>query len=104
MNNNFDSAQSQSDEPRFEQEPSRNGKADPSLLDDIPISLMFVVGRLRTTLGELRSMTPGDVLELGRNPHGQVSIEAHGVMIGYGEFVEIGSRVAVELIRMDFSP
>ncbi|MDN7671087.1 FliM/FliN family flagellar motor switch protein [Burkholderia oklahomensis] len=82
--------------------PVETGIGREPLCDEIPVLLTFVVGRLRTTLGQLRSMAPGDVLALVANADGQVSIEAHGVVIGYGEFVD-DVRSSVKLIRMDFS-
>ncbi len=71
--------------------------ADP---DAIPITLTFEVGRLEVTLGELRRLGPGSVLQLGRGAGELVTIAAHGRTIGRGELVEVEGAVAVRIVRL----
>ena len=71
--------------------------ADP---DAIPVTLTFEVGRLEVTLGALRRLGPGSVLELGRGAGELVEIAAHGRAIGRGELVEVEGTVAVRIVRL----
>lgn len=71
--------------------------ADP---DELPVQLTFEVGRLEITLGELRRLGPGSVLELGRSTAELVRVSAHGRWIGHGELVEVEGAVAVRMVRL----
>lgn len=65
--------------------------------EDIPVTLAFIVGTLQSTIGELRVMAPGHVLEWRKNTQGNVVIEANGALVGYGELIEVDGALAVEL-------
>lgn len=69
------------------------------VLDDIPVRLSFDVGEREISLGDLRSIQPGYVFNLGRDPRGLVSIRANGRLIGEGELVDIEGRVGVSVLR-----
>ncbi|KVU28430.1 hypothetical protein WK66_08830 [Burkholderia ubonensis] len=72
-------------------------ESDTAPFEDIPVTLTFVVGKLQSTIGELRAMAPGQVLEWQANTQGKVAIEANGALIGYGELVEVDGKLSVEL-------
>ncbi|WP_183085228.1 type III secretion system cytoplasmic ring protein SctQ [Trinickia fusca] len=72
-------------------------ESDTVPFEDVPVTLTFVVGKLQSTIGELRAMAAGHVLQWHANTRGQVAIEANGALIGYGELVEVDGRLAVEL-------
>lgn len=69
------------------------------VLDDIPIRLSFDVGEREITLGDLRSIQPGYVFNLGRDPRGVVNIRANGRLVGEGELVDIEGRLGVSVLR-----
>jgi type III secretion protein Q len=69
------------------------------VLDDIPVRLSFDVGEREISLGDLRSIQPGYVFNLGRDPRGLVSIRANGRLIGEGELVDIEGRLGVSVLR-----
>lgn len=69
------------------------------LLDDIPVRLSFDVGEREITLGDLRSVQPGYVFNLGRDPKSLVSIRANGRLVGEGELVDIEGRLGVAVLR-----
>lgn len=78
-----------------------HGTAEPAAdPDDIPVLLTFEVGRLSVTLGQLRRLGAGSVLELGRSQDGLVEIAAHGRPVGQGELVEIEGAVGVRIVRL----
>ena len=69
-------------------------------LDEIQVKLLFEVGRLEISLGELRTLAPGHVFELGRDPRCAVEIVAGARRIGYGEVVQIGDALGVRVVRI----
>lgn len=69
------------------------------LLDDIAVRLTFDVGDREITLGDLRSIQPGYVFNLGRDPKSLVSIRANGRLVGEGELVDIEGRLGVSVLR-----
>ena len=72
-------------------------------LDALEVSLRFEVGDLSLSLGELKSIRPGHVFDLGqplnRSP---VRILAHGNVLGKGHLVAVGDRLGVRVA--EFAP
>ncbi len=68
--------------------------------DELPVQLTFEVGRLEITLGELRGLAPGAVLDLGSGPAGLVRISAHGRPIGRGELVDVEGAAGVRIVSL----
>lgn len=67
-------------------------------VDTLPVRLTFSLGERQMTLGELRSMHPGEVFDLGRPlASGPVIVRANGRWFGTGDLVEIDGRVGVAL-------
>lgn len=65
-------------------------------VNDLEMELTFVVGQSTLTVGELRSLAPGFVFELGGVSDG-ITICANGKAIGKGELLEVGDRVGVRV-------
>ena len=67
-------------------------------LDALEVSLLFEVGELQLSLGELKNIRAGHVFELGlplnRSP---VRILAHGNLLGKGTLVAVGDRLGVRV-------
>lgn len=70
---------------------------DVETLDEVPVELVFELGRLGVPLGELRSLAPGHVFDLGRDLRHPVDVLLAGRKIGEGELVQVGERVGVRL-------
>ncbi len=68
--------------------------------DDLPVRLAFDVGRLDITLGELRRLAVGSILDIGRDAGDLVRIGANGKLVGQGTLVEVEGKVAVRIVRM----
>lgn len=65
--------------------------------------LRFEVGELSLSLGELESLSPGHVFDLGQSLNRtDVRILAHGNMLGKGHLVAVGDRLGVRV--SDFAP
>ncbi|BAM93184.1 type III secretion system translocation protein, RhcQ [Bradyrhizobium oligotrophicum S58] len=74
--------------------------ADEVSLDDLQIKLLFEIGQLDIPLGELRTIAPGYVFNLGRDPRHAVEIHAGNRRIGSGEIVKIGEALGVRIKRL----
>jgi type III secretion protein Q len=69
-------------------------------LDDLPIKLVFEVGRCDMTLGAVRALGPGHVFALDRDPAQPVDIVANGRRIGTGQLVRVGERIGIRVQRL----
>lgn len=72
----------------------------PENIEAIDIDLAFEVGRTTVELTELRSLAPGYVFALGRDPKTSVDVMANGRRIGRGEIVSIGDTLGVRIVRL----
>lgn len=72
-------------------------------LDALEVALRFEIGELTLTLGELRSLRPGQVLELSQPLNRcPVRLLAHGNLLGHGHLVAVGERLGVRVA--EFAP
>jgi type III secretion protein Q len=69
-------------------------------LDQLPIRLVFELGRLDVPLTELRRLAPGYVLPLAKPSDSAVDLVANGRRIGHGSLVKIGDSVGVRVERL----
>jgi type III secretion protein Q len=69
-------------------------------LDEVQVKLLFEMGRVEISLGELRTLAPGYIFDLGRDPARAVEIRAGGRRIGHGEVVQIGDALGVRIMRL----
>jgi type III secretion protein Q len=74
--------------------------AQKSDLDDLPINLLFELGRLDLSLGEIRALGPGALLPLARPLDDSVDILANSRRIGRGALIQIGDSVGVRITRL----
>lgn len=80
-------------------------KSDPSgsaaaSLDEVPIHLVFELGRTEVAVADLESLTAGYVFDLNK-PLGQsVDILANGRRVGAGELVRVGDSIGVRVSRL----
>jgi len=68
--------------------------------DDLPIKLVFELGRTDMPLGQLQEIGPGHVFELDRPLGEAVDIHAGGKRIGRGEVVRIDDQVGVRVLHL----
>lgn len=69
-------------------------------LDDIPVKLLFELGRVELSLAEIRRLAPGAVIAMPRSSDESVDIVANGRRIGRGSLVQIGSNLGVRITRL----
>ncbi|WP_174769730.1 type III secretion system cytoplasmic ring protein SctQ [Paraburkholderia bonniea] len=91
--------------PSYDDEPLLSG-GEPSqqavleALERVPVTLDFDLGSCNMPLSQLRTLTPGSVIELERPLSEAVSIRANGVLLGIGELVDIDGRLGVSIVRI----
>jgi flagellar motor switch/type III secretory pathway protein FliN len=68
--------------------------------DELPLSLSFDVGTLSLTLAELKALSPGAVLQVGRAREATVTLRCAGRIVGLGELVEVNDMLAVEVVQI----
>jgi type III secretion protein Q len=71
-----------------------------STFDELPIKLVFELGRLEMTLGRLQEVGPGHIFELGRSVGEAVQVYAGGRRIGQGDIVKIDDQIGVRMARL----
>lgn len=69
-------------------------------LDDIPVKLLFELGRVELSLAEIRKLAPGALIAMPRPLDESVDIVANGRRIGRGSLVQIGSNLGVRITRL----
>jgi type III secretion protein Q len=80
------------------------GLHDPDLhdpdLDDLPVRLVFELGRVELSLGELQRLAPGALVPLGRPLDEPLDIMANGRRLGRGTLVQIGESLGVRIVSI----
>ena len=69
-------------------------------LDDLPVTLVFELGRSELPLAAVQGLAPGAVLDLGRDPGEAVDIIANGRRIGRGQIVRVEDALGVRVVRL----
>ncbi len=72
-----------------------------SAIDDLPVRLVFEVGRKEVTVQELRDLGVGAPVPLDRPASSAVQIFANGRRIGAGEMVMIGDQLGVRIMQLN---
>lgn len=72
----------------------------PVALDALPVRLQFDLGQRTMPLAQVSELQVGQVLDLARPLSQAVSIRANGALIGLGELMEIGGRIAVGITSL----
>jgi len=69
-------------------------------LDDIPVKLLFELGRTELSLAEIRQLAPGALIPMLRPLEDSVDIFANGRRIGRGNLVQIGDSMGIRITRL----
>jgi type III secretion protein Q len=84
---------------------TEDSPADESFpIDDIDISVQFLAGRIDMSVGELRALRAGSLIQLIKHAGARVDIVAGGQRIGIGEMVSIDGLLAIEVVEMSRAP
>ncbi|MCG5477745.1 MAG: type III secretion system cytoplasmic ring protein SctQ [Ensifer alkalisoli] len=69
-------------------------------LADLPVQLVFEIGRAEFPLKEVAKMGEGTVLHASPNLSSPVNIMANGRLVGKGELIRIGEGLGVRIVRL----
>lgn len=72
-------------------------------VDDIPVKLVFEIGRTDIPMGELRRMQPGYTIQLDESidKYKPVTVIANGVAVGNGEVVRINDHLGIRVLEFN---
>jgi type III secretion system YscQ/HrcQ family protein len=71
---------------------------DASPLSDVPVLLQVILARKSFSLGELRQLAPGSIVDLERAEDAPVELAVNGKVMGRGELVRIEGQLGVKVI------
>ncbi|MCC5979118.1 MAG: type III secretion system cytoplasmic ring protein SctQ [Salinarimonas sp.] len=90
-----------STDARVTEQPEKPEAAAPTgSIDEIPVQLVFELGRLEIPLAELETLSSGYVFELGKPLSQSVDIIANGRRVGTGELVRLGEAIGVRVSKL----
>jgi len=69
-------------------------------LDDLPVRLVFELGRVELSLGEFQRLAPGALVPLARPLDEPIDIMANGRRLGRGTLVRIGESLGVRIVSL----
>lgn len=67
---------------------------------DVPVSLVAVIGKVKSNVAELISLKQGSVIDLKRPPNETVDLVANGKLVARGELVEMDGKLGVRIIKL----
>lgn len=73
----------------------------PERFDDLPLALTIRCGHLSLTLGELRNLAPGAVLQVQGVTPGTAALFYGERALAHGELVEVDGRLGLQIARVD---
>lgn len=73
----------------------------PERFDDLPLALTIRCGHLHLTLGELRNLAPGAVLQVQGVAPGTAALFYGERALAQGELVEVDGRLGLQIARVD---
>ena len=77
--------------------------AAPLNVDALPVQLLFEIGQIASSVGQLRTLGAGFTFELPALPDRLVTIRANGRAIGQGEIVDLGDKLGVRVTHWELS-
>jgi type III secretion protein Q len=82
-------------------DPDSDAAAPPAEgLGELPVTLVFELGRSELPLAAVQGLAAGAVIPLGRDPGEAVDIVANGRRIGRGEIVRVEDELGVRVVRL----
>ncbi len=80
--------------------PADEPPKEDATFDEVPIKLVFELGRHEISLGRLQELGPGHVFQLDRPIGDAVDVFAGGRRVGQGEIVQVDDQVGVRMTRL----
>lgn len=96
----YEEVKMEDEELEEEAEDVETAEAEPVSVDALPINLTVEVGRIRMSVQELSTLSPGNLVNLDLHPDQGVNLIVSGKKIGRGELVRIGESLGVRITSM----
>lgn len=71
----------------------------PGDIDDVPVNLAFVLGKVRLPVGEVRRLAPGSVVLFKGGSPASVAIVSSGRTLGRGEIVDVDGQLGIRITQ-----
>lgn len=69
-------------------------------IKDLPLHVSVELSRIKMTLDQLMSLSPGNILELPVLPEENISLIVNGQKVGRGELIYLGEMLGVRILEM----
>lgn len=73
----------------------------PSDVNELQLPMVFQVGLVQPTVGELQRLSPGDELDVCRPTRKTIDLVVAGQSFGTGELIQCGDRLGVRILSFD---
>ncbi len=80
--------------------PGDTSGAGRQVAEETPVTVRVELGRIRLTLRELAQLSPGSVIEMGRDPSAPVSLVVEDRVIGVGDLVKVDGELGVRIAEL----
>ena len=74
------------------------GQPNIDVIMDVPVTLSLEVGRTKMTVGSLRRLRQGSVVELDRLAGEPLDVLVNGQLVAHGEIVVINDKFGIRLV------
>ena len=69
-------------------------------LDNLSVEMIFEIGRKHISIGTLKKMTPGYVIDLSSDLSGPIQIYLGGRLFGTGQLVRVDDSIGIRLLEI----
>ena len=91
----------QEESPLWSEKPSSNGSTEKVIsTQEIPLTLVVEVDRIRMPLDKLLQLSPGNILELTVRPEQGVHVTVGGKRVARAELVKIGDMLGIKILQL----
>lgn len=84
----------------FDESKRMNDKNEDADIGEIPLNVVFEVGRKEVSVKELRNLQEGSIVSFPQDNTEEVHIVINGKKVGWGELVRIGETIGVRVERI----
>ncbi|CCB92086.1 putative type III secretion translocase SctQ [Waddlia chondrophila 2032/99] len=68
--------------------------------NDIPLSIILEVGRLKMSMQTLMDLQPGNTIELDIRPESGIDLVVNGSRVAKGELLQVGENLGIRILEL----
>lgn len=76
----------------------------PDYLQDLPVQVDVLLGRLKLTVKELLDCGPGSVIDVGKKVSDKFDLYINNILVARGEVVTINDRLGLKIVEVIDKP